>query len=42
MSKTGLRRVAAVGAGMTKFMRRALETPDELAYGATSAALESA
>ena len=42
MSKTGLRRVAAVGAGMTKFMRRALETPNELAYGATSAALESA
>ncbi|MCH7824786.1 MAG: thiolase domain-containing protein [Acidobacteria bacterium] len=42
MSKTGLRRVAAVSAGMTKFMRRALETPNELAYGATSAALESA
>jgi len=30
MAKTGLRKVAAVGAGITKFMRRALETPKEL------------
>src|SRR5215470_9280853 len=36
------RKVAVVGAGMTKFMRRALETPKELAWLATSAALESA
>jgi acetyl-CoA C-acetyltransferase len=41
-AKTGLRRVAAVGAGMTKFMRRALETPKELTYGAAAMALESA
>ena len=40
--KTGMRRVAVVGAGMTKFMRRALETPKELAWGASKAALESA
>lgn len=37
----GLRRVAVVGAGMTKFMRRALETPKELAYEAAKMALES-
>lgn len=36
------RKVAVVGAGMTKFMRRALETPKELAWLAASAALESA
>ena len=34
-------RVAIVGAGMTRFMRRALETGRELAWEATSAALES-
>jgi acetyl-CoA C-acetyltransferase len=38
----GLRKVAVVGAGMTRFMRRALETSDELAWGATKAALDSA
>ncbi len=37
-----MRRVAVVGAGMTKFVRRALETPKELAWLATKAALESA
>lgn len=37
----GLRKVAVVGAGMTKFMRRALETPKELAYLATKQALDS-
>jgi acetyl-CoA C-acetyltransferase len=37
----GLRKVAIVGAGMTKFVRRARETPQELAYMATSMALES-
>src|SRR5204862_4019889 len=36
------RRVAVIGAGMTKFMRRALETPKELAWLAASSALESA
>jgi len=36
------RRVAVVGAGMTKFMHRALETPKELAWLAASSALESA
>ncbi len=34
-------RVAIVGAGMTKFVRRALETPKELAWQAASMALES-
>ncbi len=38
----GMRRVAVVGAGMTKFMRRALETPKELAWLASKAALDSA
>lgn len=38
----GIRRVAIVGAGMTKFMRRALESPKELAWLATKAALDSA
>jgi acetyl-CoA C-acetyltransferase len=38
----GMRRVAVVGAGMTKFMRRALETPKELAWLAAKAALDSA
>ncbi len=38
----GYRRVAVVGAGMTKFMRRALETPKELAWLAAKAALDSA
>ena len=37
----GMRRVAVVGAGMTKFVRRALETGRELAWEATSKALES-
>lgn len=35
------RRVAIVGAGMTKFVRRAKETPKELAYYAAKAALDS-
>lgn len=38
----GMRKVAVVGAGMTKFMRRALETPKELAWMATREALDSA
>ncbi len=38
----GYRRVAVVGAGMTKFMRRALETPKELAWLAAKGALDSA
>jgi acetyl-CoA C-acetyltransferase len=38
----GMRKVAVVGAGMTKFMRRALETPSELAWLAAKAALDSA
>ena len=37
----GLRRVAVIGAGMTKFMRRALETGRELSWQAASMALES-
>jgi len=37
----GLRRVAIVGAGLTKFMRRAQETPKELAYEAAKLALDS-
>src|SRR5512143_3335205 len=36
-----MRRVAMVGAGMTKFVRRALETPQELSWEAASKALES-
>jgi len=36
------RRVAVVGAGLSLFMRRALETGKELSYYAASAALESA
>ena len=36
-----MRKVAAVGVGMTKFVRRALETPKELAYEASKAALDS-
>lgn len=36
-----MRRVAIVGAGITKFVRRALETPKELAYEATKMALDS-
>ncbi len=36
-----MRRVAVVGAGMTKFMRRALETGPELAWEAASVALNS-
>ncbi len=35
------RRVAVIGAGMTKFMRRAKETPKELAFEATRMALNS-
>lgn len=37
----GLRRVAVVGAGMTKFMRRAQETGKELTYQAVKMALDS-
>lgn len=37
----GMRKVAIVGAGMTKFMRRALETGKELAYEASRMALDS-
>ncbi len=37
----GMRRVAIVGAGMTKFVRRALETGPELAWEAASRALAS-
>lgn len=37
-----LRRVAVVGAGLTKFVRRAHETPNELSWGATRDALDSA
>lgn len=36
-----MRKVAVVGAGMTKFVRRAQETPKELAYYAAKAALDS-
>ncbi|MGH2457665.1 MAG: thiolase domain-containing protein [Chloroflexota bacterium] len=36
-----MRRVAVVGAGMTKFMRRAQETPQELSFEASRMALES-
>src|SRR5688572_6860013 len=36
------RRVAVIGAGMSLFMRRALETGKELAYYAASQALETA
>jgi acetyl-CoA C-acetyltransferase len=35
------RRVAVVGAGLTKFVRRAKETPKELAFEATKMALDS-
>ena len=37
----GMRKVAIVGAGMTKFVRRALETGKELAWHAARMALES-
>lgn len=37
----GMRRVAIVGAGMTKFVRRAQETGKELAYEAAKMALDS-
>ncbi len=37
----GMRKVAVVGAGMTRFVRRALETPKELAWQATRMALNS-
>lgn len=37
-----LRRVAIIGAGMTKFMRRAKETPKELTFLATRMALDQA
>jgi acetyl-CoA C-acetyltransferase len=36
-----MRKVAVVGAGMTKFVRRALETGKELAWQASSMALDS-
>ena len=35
-------RVAVVGAGLTKFMRRALETPKELSFEGAKAALDDA
>ena len=35
-------KVAVLGAGLTRFMRRALETPKELAFKAAKAALEDA
>ncbi len=35
-------KVAVLGAGLTRFMRRALETPKELAFEAANAALEDA
>lgn len=37
----GMRKVAVIGAGMTKFVRRALETPKELSWQATKMALDS-
>jgi acetyl-CoA C-acetyltransferase len=37
----GMRKVAVVGAGMTKFVRRALETPKELSWQASRMALQS-
>jgi len=37
----GMRKVAVVGAGMTKFVRRALETGKELSWEAASMALDS-
>ncbi len=37
----GLRDVAVVGAGMTKFMRRSLETGRELSFEASKMALDS-
>ncbi|MGD8759578.1 MAG: thiolase domain-containing protein [Anaerolineales bacterium] len=37
----GMRKVAVVGAGMTRFVRRALETPKELSWQATRMALNS-
>ena len=37
----GLRKVAVIGAGMTKFVRRAQETPKELSWQASRAALQS-
>ncbi len=36
-----MRKVAVVGAGMTNFVRRALETPKELSFEATRVALDS-
>jgi len=36
-----MRRVAVVGAGMTRFVRRALETPKELSWQAARMALDS-
>ncbi len=36
-----MRKVAVIGAGMTRFVRRALETPKELAWEAARMALES-
>ncbi len=36
-----MRRVAAIGAGMTNFVRRAQETPKELSYYASKEALDS-
>ncbi|MDP2976398.1 MAG: hypothetical protein Q8N45_09345 [Anaerolineales bacterium] len=36
-----MRKVAVIGAGMTKFVRRAQETPKELSWEAARMALES-
>lgn len=37
----GMRKVAVIGAGMTRFVRRAQETPKELSWQATHLALQS-
>ena len=36
-----MRKVAVIGAGMTKFVRRAQETPKELSFFASRMALDS-
>ncbi|MDQ7828396.1 MAG: thiolase domain-containing protein [Armatimonadota bacterium] len=42
MRRRGSRRVAVIGAGLSRFVRRALETGKELSYYAAGQALESA
>jgi acetyl-CoA C-acetyltransferase len=37
----GMRKVAVIGAGMTRFVRRAQETPKELSWQAPQMALQS-